>query len=715
MKAEILHNTMKVNKSVKQMFEGLNPDEIKYVSFAREFPELLDRADLGPVLKGANPVTADFIRGQINPGNISLDRVKKAHTAFSEMLDRYAEKLVDAGILKEDTIRALYAPHMLEPDVPLGFKGTKMPTLRGFSGKLGEEKPFFAKHRTAATLVDDINKGYMPILESEILARQFARAAEVTLAKKKFIGNILDEFGTQVIKRDMTDFQTLLEQGYKIYMPKGNLKFYPQFVISKAKAEEARFYAELTIDDVRKGIGVSKDAPAYLVPGGIADDLNRIEKVFGNNETMRGFLKYYDKVLTFWKGNVTVTSPGFHIRNEMGNIFNAWLGGLNNPKYYDDAFQVLHGGTVKIGKWGAEELKDMATQLRVYKPEGAFMGEITRVRPELEGPAKLKQLVNPISPRFAPVELGRDVGSAMENNARLALFLNRLDMGDSPVKAAQWVKKYLFDYGELTPFESQVMRRIIPFYTWMRKNVPLQLEHVVTSPGKYSMVQDILGANPEEQNRLLPAEQRPFYEKDKPLSVATRFRLGGLPVLASPDLPISDLGMEFFNPREGESLIGSIQGLSPAIASAEQLYRFFAKREAKVPMPEIYSLIFKNLPNDIRSQVGVGDVESFITGKPVPGMNPQVKRFLTNALPVFSKISRLLPTEENLANPSYISGITSVGFGTRITPVDVRAERAKSILNYKRRLEDELKIMFREGEIDASKYNFAKRFIRGIR
>ena len=53
------------------------------------------------------------------------------------------------------------------------------------------------------------------------------------------------------------------------------------------------------------------------------------------------------------------------------------------------------------------------------------------------------------------------------------------------------VKKYLFDYTDLTDFEKNVLKRLMPFYTWTRKNIPLQLEALYKQTGKVLPVEKI--------------------------------------------------------------------------------------------------------------------------------------------------------------------------------------------------------------------------------
>ena len=48
--------------------------------------------------------------------------------------------------------------------------------------------------------------------------------------------------------------------------------------------------------------------------------------------------------------------------------------------------------------------------------------------------------------------------------------------------AAQEMKKSLFDYTDLSQFERTWMKRLIPFYSWSRKNIPAQLGSLIKNP-----------------------------------------------------------------------------------------------------------------------------------------------------------------------------------------------------------------------------------------
>jgi hypothetical protein len=88
----------------------------------------------------------------------------------------------------------------------------------------------------------------------------------------------------------------------------------------------------------------------------------------------------------------------------------------------------------------------------------------------------------------------REATYATDGWTRSTGFVHNLKKGQSYAEAAATTKKYLFDYFDLTAFEKKVMKRIVPFYTWMRKNIPLQLKTLVTNPRVFARANDIMNS-----------------------------------------------------------------------------------------------------------------------------------------------------------------------------------------------------------------------------
>lgn len=229
----------------------------------------------------------------------------------------------------------------------------------------------------------------------------------------------------------------------------------------------------------------------------------------------------YDKVQNWWKAQVLI-APSYHIRNKVGNIWNNFLAGVYDPSSYVQAglLQTGKAGEIKIAGMGADELMKLAKKRGVVN-EGWYAADI----PETieQGFKNWKNGINPLSQQNYAFRANKRVGSAFENNSRLAHFVDKLKKGLSVDDAVMSVKKYLFDYNDLTSIEKNYLKRIIPFYTWTRKNIPLQLEHLITQPAKYAGlekvvrgVEDILmnGSNPANEKYLSD-----YIEKNTPMRV----------------------------------------------------------------------------------------------------------------------------------------------------------------------------------------------------
>jgi len=138
------------------------------------------------------------------------------------------------------------------------------------------------------------------------------------------------------------------------------------------------------------------------------------------------------------------------------------------------------------------------------------------------------------------MNLNRWYGKQVENNARMGHALYQIDQGLSASEVREKIITYNFDYGNLTPTEKEVFKTVMPFYAWMRFNVPLQVKSLLSNPVRYARVPKAFNAleasSPEYDNITLPDY---FQELD---ARRTPFRTAeDKPVYWNPNLPYQDL------------------------------------------------------------------------------------------------------------------------------------------------------------------------------
>ena len=334
----------------------------------------------------------------------------------------------------------------------------------------------------------------------------------------------------------------------------------------------------------------------YMAFPEVATEFNLVADKL-TDESVGKFWKMYDEALNVWKTSVTSPFPSFHARNFMSNQYLMFLGGFKNPKMLKTSFDVQRYGkqlrkggktvdkSVKIGNdtWKLSELYDLAVDNNILGSGFSGRDFLNKVRIN----PKLKEFGSrPFGATGEFIDSGvastRKFGTAVENNARVSLFLDQLSKGTPTNEAAIHVKKFLFDYGELTVAEQKILKRAIPFYTFMRKNVPLQFEQMMTQPGKYTGVFHAKGAT-EGLSEARNEEYLPDWLKSEEMTV----RLPGGNYLR-PDLPFQDLASIF-------SLECHISSTSPLFKS---LYEFVANKDLFTGK----ALADKNLPAGIQGR-----------------------------------------------------------------------------------------------------------------
>lgn len=294
--------------------------------------------------------------------------------------------------------------------------------------------------------------------------------------------------------------------------------------------------AQLVREQLKARLG--KDAPMpeldvpfmAVFPQDMARTLNSMSAVFFGDEDVQKMLRAYDNFLAWWRGTATVIRPGYHLRNATGNFWNNWLAGIKDPKWYTMAGSLQKNPdqvfNTPIGRLTGHDLLAIMQERNVVGTTfaGSELGKraYSAIRERI-GQGRLSW--NPLSVEFAPVQLGKRVGVNIEENAKIAHFLAKLWEYGDPDAATVSVKKFLFDYGDLTEFERQVMKRIIPFWTWTRKNIPLQFEQFLKRPGRQAKAEDIQAAFYAATGEDRPTrEQQPawFQEQTFPVRIGKR-------------------------------------------------------------------------------------------------------------------------------------------------------------------------------------------------
>lgn len=295
--------------------------------------------------------------------------------------------------------------------------------------------------------------------------------------------------------------------------------------------------------------------PKDLAPqmGKFAQGIDEMFESVSSSKLMRA----YDTALRTWKTGVTIYAPSHHIRNMVGDVFMSWMDGVSNPAYYTKAAQILKANhhrysDMQVGKNPLADilgenvepdlLKAIGAQSETRVPKGIRvvvtgraggkrypitidqvyqMGYRHGLFPhsaQIEDLPGTETLMESLANRFHPGKAGvfqpakgkvahgvRQLSESREHYVRIAHYLHALEntkasnLQDLFYKSAERVRKYHPDGLDMTVTEKKVLRRLMPFYSWTRKAVPLVLEGLVMNPAKILAYPKVMSAVQESQ------------------------------------------------------------------------------------------------------------------------------------------------------------------------------------------------------------------------
>lgn len=325
-------------------------------------------------------------------------------------------------------------------------------------------------------------------------------------------------------------------------------------------------------------------------PNFIVQAINDMTRVIGAPNGSEGLLRGFDKVTNLWKAQA-ITRPGFHIRNYMGGALNNWIGNVESSAYsqFTQRFSVYRKA-VKAGmsheealiKVGADFSDLDALKLRQIIEAGVVTGGQAAETSMLSHAHATNW--NPFSTSFKGYELNSRGMVHIENHLRGTMAWDRLNKGLDVDAILSDVARYHFDYDDLSHFERSFVRRVVPFYTWTRKNLPLQIEMLLENP---KQIQRFMNIKNEIEMVSQEEDVTPDWFGDN-MTIRLPFKVGGDQAYTFVDMPFRDMATAF-SPRKGLETMNPFLKVPLERSSGQKFFGNIPFQEGYQPVPSIWT------------------------------------------------------------------------------------------------------------------------------
>ena len=297
-------------------------------------------------------------------------------------------------------------------------------------------------------------------------------------------------------------------------------------------------------------LGAFIDTSKYY-PRESAEMMTRLEHTLkqpvsfrGETGTVAGIVNHLiDPVMQIWKPFMTILRPGHHVRNLFGDVMMGLLDGVSSVGSYRKGLKMMQSGGRLRGE-GVEGLKaieagssinggsKMSTiRLRgrnvdLTYDNGYILANKHGLLPAGHAIEDLEKSTKGIEKfqNSAPMRAASRISEESGGFTRLAHFSNLMErrsftrkfdsLEEAAAAAAAQVKKFHPDVHGLTPFERKYMRRIIPFYSWIRQALPVVMNTLITKPGRINYVNkaqynvaQAMGLNPDSLSDPFPTDK----------------------------------------------------------------------------------------------------------------------------------------------------------------------------------------------------------------
>ncbi len=345
-------------------------------------------------------------------------------------------------------------------DATLGPMSNNVKTMENFVTDLGNKQQLLERRKVNDALIKrltaaDISKGDLPAellkkaRELQLIARANPNLDDLTYAGiESLLHNELEQLALAAEK----------------------LSFSSELAAAQASARAGTlpkvFVAQLHDGWVTLHGGLARTGDT-LVDRELYERFMRVTEAVNDPKL---FTRTFNNLTNLWKTYATL-SPGFHVRNALGGIFMNLSDGVGFKHQLEaiDVFKQLRAGGQD---WLAEQPERIQQAVKAMYASGAGG--------QFEEAGMRSGLANNAISR-----LSRKGGTWVEGPLRLGMALHSYDQGDTLLQTYQRINRIHFDYSAVSKMDES-MKRLVPFWTFMSRNLPMQITQIATKPRLYS-------------------------------------------------------------------------------------------------------------------------------------------------------------------------------------------------------------------------------------
>lgn len=233
-------------------------------------------------------------------------------------------------------------------------------------------------------------------------------------------------------------------------------------------------------DTIVEGAG----APTKMIPREVKTVLDNQQKDYSH-----GSFRFISKAIDPWRLLVLTLSPRWYVNNFVGNVLLATKEGVSITDWGSAWSEFRQGGAdltrnkfIQTFGAGKDSFRDVSGSVA-----GGLRNELApeSLVPYSKGVAGLKQ-AKATDGTIGAIQLVQHrlnrANEVVDEMARVAVYKSQIRRGATAEHALNRVYASMIDYNDMSPFERQVVRSVVPFYAWQKAVLKITAKFPIDNP-----------------------------------------------------------------------------------------------------------------------------------------------------------------------------------------------------------------------------------------